>query len=100
MHIDGREPRQGCGGFFAERQRLTSSDVVTRTNLQNLKECLGYHRITFIFEVRETYGLGLGDNGTANDSNARSFLSGANPLSGWRGPSPGAIGFQAQEDEL
>ena len=100
MHIDGREPRQGYGGSLAEKQKLTSSHVVTQTNLQNLKECLGYHRITFIFEVNETYGLDLGNNSSADDGNAWSLLSRANPLSCWRGPSPGAIRFQAQEDEL
>jgi len=46
------------------------------------------------------YGLGLSNNSTAYDSNARSFLSAANPLPGWRGPSPSAIRFSAQEDEL
>jgi hypothetical protein len=46
------------------------------------------------------YGLGLGYNSTADDSNAGSFLSGANPLPGWCGPSFGAICFPAQEDEL
>jgi len=46
------------------------------------------------------YGLGLGYNSTADDSNAGSFLSGANPLPGWCGPSGSAIGFPAQEDEV
>ena len=46
------------------------------------------------------YGLGLGDNSTADDSNTGSFLSGANPLPGWCGPSGSAIRFPAQEDEL
>ena len=48
----------------------------------------------------KTYGLGLGNNNIADDSNARSFLPGANPLPGGRGTALSAIYFQAQKDEL
>jgi hypothetical protein len=49
--------------------------------------------------VNKNNGLGFGNNCTADDSNHGSFLSEANPISGWRGSSPGFIYFSAQEDE-
>jgi hypothetical protein len=48
----------------------------------------------------QRYGLGPSDNSSAYDSNARSFLSAANPISGWRGSSLSPLCFPAQEDEL
>lgn len=48
----------------------------------------------------QKYGLGLSNNSTAYDSNARSFLSGANPIPGWRGSPHSAICFSAQKDEV
>ena len=48
----------------------------------------------------ETYGLAIGDNSSADNSNARSFLSGANTLPGRRSPPFRTLCFQAQEVEL
>jgi hypothetical protein len=50
--------------------------------------------------VNKNNGLGFGNNCIADDSNHGCSLSAANPISGWRGPSPGAICFSAQEDEF
>ena len=46
------------------------------------------------------YGLGFGDNCIADDSNHGCFLSGADPISDWRGPSRGTFCFSAEEDEF